>query len=158
MTYLDILSALIGFDTTTRRDTLEAVEWARDYLSGYGVTSRLVYNAAGARATLVATVGDGDESGPILSGHLDVVPADDPGWTFPPFSLTERDGKFYGRGTSDMKGAIAVALARVPDFLRRGRKVHLVLSHDEEVAASAPRTPCLCRKSGRNWPRRADVS
>ena len=52
----------------------------------------------------------------MLSGHTDVVPVDGQDWASNPFELTERDKRLYGRGTCDMKGFIAVALAMVPQF------------------------------------------
>jgi acetylornithine deacetylase len=53
----------------------------------------------------------------MLSGHTDVVPVDGQAWTVPPFALTERDGRYYGRGSADMKGFIACVLASLEAFL-----------------------------------------
>jgi acetylornithine deacetylase len=52
-----------------------------------------------------------------------------------PFTLTERDGKLYGRGTCDMKGFIAASLAMAPSFAaaRLTRPLHFALTYDEEV-------------------------
>ncbi len=58
------------------------------------------------RANIVAEIGNGS---PILalSGHMDVVDAgNQDNWTYPPFQLTEKAGKLYGRGTTDMKGGL----------------------------------------------------
>ena len=57
----------------------------------------------------------------MLSGHTDVVPVDGQPWTSDPFVLTERDGRLYGRGTCDMKGFLALALAAAPELRRRRR-------------------------------------
>ena len=54
----------------------------------------------------------------ILSGHTDVVPVAGQEWHSDPFRLTERDGRLYGRGSADMKGFIALALALVPEAAR----------------------------------------
>jgi acetylornithine deacetylase len=64
-----------------------------------------------------------------------VVPVDGQNWTVDPFSLSENNGRLYGRGTADMKGFIACVLAAVPSFLAKPLKkpIHLVFSYDEEV-------------------------
>jgi acetylornithine deacetylase len=54
----------------------------------------------------------------VLSGHTDVVPVDGQPWTSDPFVLTPRDGRLYGRGTCDMKGFLALALAAAPDLAK----------------------------------------
>jgi acetylornithine deacetylase len=71
----------------------------------------------------------------VLSGHSDVVPVKGQDWTTDPFTLTERDGRLYGRGTCDMKGFCATALALAPEMLAAGlrRPIVLALSHDEEI-------------------------
>jgi acetylornithine deacetylase len=70
-----------------------------------------------------------------LSGHTDVVPVAGQAWDSDPFQLRSADGKLYGRGTADMKGFIAIALAFVPQWIERGLKtpIHLAFSYDEEV-------------------------
>ena len=74
----------------------------------------------------------------MLSGHTDVVPVDGQDWATDPFKLTERDGRLHGRGSCDMKGFIAAALALVPEFLAMPRKqpLHLAFSYDEEVGCT----------------------
>jgi acetylornithine deacetylase len=71
----------------------------------------------------------------MLSGHTDVVPVAGQDWHSDPFKLAEKDGKLYGRGTSDMKSFIAVALALVPEMTQRklATPLHFSLSYDEEV-------------------------
>ncbi len=97
--------------------------------------SKVFYNAERNKANLFATIGPRDRSGVVLSGHTDVVPVDGQAWTVDPFRLTEKNGRLYGRGTADMKGFIASALAAVPGFLEQplNLPVHLALSYDEEV-------------------------
>src|SRR6185437_5884885 len=72
--------------------------------------------------------------GVILSGHTDVVPVSGQEWDSDPFSLTEREGRLYGRGSADMKGFIALVLALVPEMTARDLAVpiHLAFTHDEE--------------------------
>ena len=129
-----ILGTLVAFDTTSRLSNLALIDWVERYLADQDVASRRIGNADGDKANLLATVGPAVEGGVVLSGHTDVVPVDGQPWTSDPFVLTERDGRLYGRGASDMKGFIALALAAVPLF-REGlaRPVHLAFSYDEEV-------------------------
>ena len=132
---VDILRTLVGFDTTSRDSNLALIEWVEGYLSDRGVASKRVPNAEGTKANLYATVGPNVDGGVVLSGHTDVVPVDGQPWSSDPFTLIERDGRLQGRGTCDMKGFIALALAIVPDLLaaRVSRPIHLALSYDEEV-------------------------
>src|SRR6478752_1611945 len=132
---VDILSTLVAFDTTSRLSNLALVEWVEAYLADLGVASRRVPNADGTKSNLLASIGPAVEGGVVLSGHTDVVPVDGQPWSSDPFVLTERDGRLYGRGTCDMKGFLALALAAAPAFVRGAlrRPVHLAFSYDEEV-------------------------
>lgn len=130
-----LLEALIGFPTVSRDSNLELIAFIRDYLAGLGVESECFHNPEGTKASLYATIGPCDRGGIMLSGHTDVVPVDGQIWTVEPFRLSEREGRLYGRGTADMKGFIASALAAVPAFLSAPLRlpVHLAFSYDEEV-------------------------
>jgi acetylornithine deacetylase len=132
---IPMIERLVGFDTTSRLSNLALIDWVRAYLAEYGIESRLTFDDERKKANLFATLGPRDQPGLVLSGHTDVVPVDGQPWDTDPFALTERDGKLYGRGTSDMKSFVAVALTMVPEIVRRGLKtpVHLALSYDEEV-------------------------
>lgn len=131
----EILAQLVSFDTTSRGSNLALIDHARDYLSSYGVESRLVMDATGQKANLWATIGPADRPGVILSGHTDTVPVDGQDWASDPFALDAREGRLYGRGSCDMKGFLACALAAVPGLVARdlARPVHLAFSYDEEV-------------------------
>ena len=130
-----MLKKLITFPTVSRDSNLDLIEWTRDYLAGFGVKSRLTYDSTGRKANLFATLGEGSKPGLILSGHTDVVPVDGQAWDTDPFQAVIRDGAVFGRGTADMKGFIATALALVPRFLSGPHDfpIHLALSYDEEV-------------------------
>ena len=132
---LDLIRRLVRFDTTSRESNLALIDFVQDYLEGWGVASELVYDGEGRKANLYATIGPGDIGGILLSGHTDVVPVDGQDWDTDPFAVTERNGRLFGRGTSDMKSFIAVALALVPEFLERKLRtpVHLAFTYDEEV-------------------------
>ena len=129
----DILATLIAFDTTSRNSNLELIAWVEDYLERHGVASTRVVSEDASKANLYATVGPDVEGGIILSGHSDVVPVDGQEWHSDPWTVTERDGLLHGRGTCDMKGFIALALAAVPLFKGGAKPVHLAFSYDEEV-------------------------
>jgi acetylornithine deacetylase len=130
-----LLKTLVGFDTTSRGSNLELVEWMEGYLDGLGAPHRRVPNADGTKSNLIATLGPMVEGGVVLSGHTDVVPVDGQPWTSEPFTLTERGARLYGRGTCDMKGFIALALAAAPEILavKPKKPVHLAFSYDEEI-------------------------
>ena len=128
-----ILETLVAFDTTSSRSNLALIEWVEDYLAQHGVASTRVPDETGKKANLFATCGPQGEGGVILSGHSDVVPVEGQAWSSDPWTVREADGKLFGRGTSDMKGFIALALAYVPRFIRGRRPVHLAISYDEEV-------------------------
>lgn len=131
----DILERLIAFDTTSRDSNLALIEYVEVMLGGLGVASTRVMNADGTKANLYATLGPAVPGGVVLSGHSDVVPVDGQTWSSDPFVLTRRGDRFYGRGTCDMKGFIALALAAATDIIaaRLIRSVHLAISYDEEV-------------------------
>jgi len=132
---LAILERLVAFDTTSRDSNLALIAHVEDLLAPLGVTGRRVANPEGTKANFYATIGPAVAGGVVLSGHTDVVPVDGQNWTSDPFTLTERGARLYGRGTCDMKGFVALALAAAPGFARRGlaRPVHLAFSYDEEV-------------------------
>ena len=135
LTSRQMLERLIGFPTVSRDSNLDLIVFMRDYLAQHGVKAELFYNAERNKASLFATIGPTDKPGVAVSGHTDVVPVDGQAWTVDPFKLLERDGRLYGRGTADMKGFIACALAAVPHFTRAVLKqpLHLAFSYDEEI-------------------------
>ncbi len=139
-TPLEMLAHLIAFDTTTRNSNFPLITYVEDYLSGHGIPHFRIDYAAG-KTNLYATIGPDVAGGIVLSGHTDVVPVDGQVWMSHPFKMEERDGKFYGRGTADMKGFIAVALSLVPHFKSMNLKtpIHLALSCDEEVGCKGVR-------------------
>ena len=132
---IEILEALVGFDTTSRNSNLPLIDWVEGYLGRCGVAYERIPDQAGVKANIWATIGPADKPGYILSGHSDVVPVDGQSWASDPFRLSRRDGRLYGRGATDMKGFVACCLAAVPDMTARRleRPIHLAISYDEEV-------------------------
>jgi acetylornithine deacetylase len=131
----EMIAKLVSFDTTSHLSNLPIIEFIRDYLNSYGVESTIVPTPDGQKAALYATIGPKTEGGIVLSGHTDVVPVEGQTWTSDPFKVVERDGKYYGRGTCDMKSYLAIALALVPEFLAQPLQmpIHFAFSYDEEV-------------------------
>ena len=132
---LDLLEQLIAFDTTSRNSNLQLIDFVCDYLKQWDIAPILIPNEDGKKANLYATIGPDQPGGIVLSGHTDVVPVDGQDWQTDPFSLTKQGSRLYGRGTSDMKSFIALALAYVPLFAERSLRtpIHLAFSYDEEI-------------------------
>jgi acetylornithine deacetylase len=130
-----ILERLIGFDTVSRNSNLRLIDWVEEYLGALGAVCKRVPSADGNKANFYATLGPMQKGGLVLSGHTDVVPVDGQEWSTDPFTLVVKDDKLFGRGTCDMKGFIACALAAAPDFAKASlnRPVHFAFSYDEEV-------------------------
>ena len=137
---LRLMRQLVAFETESHKTNLPLIDFVRDYLGALGVPCVIMPNAAGDKAALFATIGPMRDGGVVLSGHTDVVPVTGQAWTHDPFLLHERDQRLYGRGSCDMKGFAAIALAMVPEFLasRLQAPVHLLLSYDEETTCLGP--------------------
>jgi acetylornithine deacetylase len=136
-----MLARLVAFDTTSAKSNLACVDFVRETLAAQGVESRIVPDAGGEKAALHATLGPRVAGGVALSAHSDCVPVEGQAWRADPFALRREGGRLIGRGTVDMKGFWACAMAAVPALLGKGlkRPVHLCLSFDEETTfAGAP--------------------
>ncbi|MCA6058805.1 acetylornithine deacetylase [Thalassolituus sp. ST750PaO-4] len=92
------------------------------------------------KANLIATLGRGD-GGLVLSGHTDTVPCNPERWQSDPFTLTERDGRFYGLGTCDMKGFFALVLEALKHYQASDFKQPLIIlaTADEESSMCGAR-------------------
>lgn len=132
---LEWLDRLVGIDTTSRNSNLPLIDLVREALVEQGIGVTLVFSPDGGKAGLLATVGPRDAAGIVLSGHSDVVPVDGQHWSVDPFTLRRRGDRLLGRGTCDMKGFVAAALAALPRLRARPlqRPFHLMLSYDEEI-------------------------
>jgi acetylornithine deacetylase len=153
---IDILERLVSFASVSARSNLDVIQWIRDYLAEHGIDSDVVPAPDGQpKSNLWASVGPTAAGGLVLSGHTDVVPVEGQPWSSDPFTLTQRGGKLYGRGTSDMKGFIALCLALVPEMKARPLKVpiHFAFSYDEELGCLG--APHLIAELGRRFPKPA---
>jgi acetylornithine deacetylase len=135
---VDMIRRLVGFPTVSRDSNLELIDFVREHLRPLDADVRLTFDNDRRKANLFATLGPQalrGKPGLVLSGHTDVVPVEGQAWDTDPFQAVEKDGRLYGRGTSDMKSFVALALAAAPAFVARGLKIplHLAFSYDEEV-------------------------
>lgn len=151
MQAIDILEKLVSFPSVVGTPNDAIVDWVRSFLKAHGAVVHVLPGPEGDRVNLFATLGPRDTAGYVLSGHMDVVPATEPGWTSDPFRLRKEANRLYGRGTTDMKGFLAAALATVPKFARLtlARPIHLAFSYDEEAGCRGvphmlARLPDLC--------------
>jgi acetylornithine deacetylase len=153
----EMLARLVAFPSISTVSNLDIIAFCRDWLADHGVESRLVMSPEGDKANLYATVGPRVEGGVVLSGHTDVVPVEGQAWSTDPWTLTEKDGRLYGRGATDMKGFDALVLALVPEMIRAPlkRPIHIALSYDEEVACRG--APSMVREMAQTVPAPAAV-
>jgi acetylornithine deacetylase len=133
--YHAILKELVAFPTVSADSNLALIDYVEALLDGHGYRTDRRYNEDGSKANLLARIGPETSGGVALSGHTDVVPVSGQDWTTDPFELTEKDGDLFGRGTSDMKGFIALALAAAcaVDARKMKKPLHLILTYDEET-------------------------
>ncbi len=136
---LKILSELIKFQTVSGTSNLKLIEYCEKRLSKLGATSFKTFDETKKRVNLFSTIAGKQKlngGGIILSGHTDVVPASAKEWSSDPFVATEKNNKVYGRGSCDMKGFIACALALAPFFASQNLKkpIHFSFTYDEETA------------------------
>ena len=159
MSDVEAIGWLVGFDTTSAKPNKPLIDAVAAYLSEHGAAIRQVPDETGDKANLFATFGPPEAGGIVLSGHSDVVPVEGQPWTSDPFAMTERDGRLYGRGTTDMKGFIGCVLALAPELGAASltRPVHIVLSHDEEVGCIGVRSliALIGRRNCRGRPSRS---
>ncbi|MBY6002863.1 acetylornithine deacetylase [Salipiger bermudensis] len=131
MRVLELLDRLIAFPTVSSESNLALIDWAEAHLEACGFAVTRVPSPCGEKAGLIAN--RGGAGGVVLSGHTDVVPAAGQAWTRDPFKLTREGDRLFGRGTTDMKGFVACALALAEQPAEGQGPLSLVLSWDEEV-------------------------
>ncbi|MCF7915377.1 MAG: acetylornithine deacetylase [Spirochaetaceae bacterium] len=159
----EILSQLVSFQSVTGHTGEQIINWVRKYLSEYNLQVHTIpfpplHSSEGGSsmypANIFTTIGPYTDGGVCFSGHLDVVPVRSENWTRPPFELSKSsDGsRYYGRGTSDMKGFAALLLAMVPEWINQNRSspIHLAFTYDEESGCRG--APYLTRTLGKSLP------
>lgn len=130
-----ILADLVAFPSISADGNRAVTEHIAALLGAAGVPYWLEPDATGTKLNLFATIGPDVPGGVVLSGHTDVVPVAGQPWTSDPFTMVERDGRLYGRGTCDMKGFVAACIAMAPVFAARDLNVpvHFAFTYDEEI-------------------------
>lgn len=138
----EILEKLVSFPTISLTPNMSLINYVKELLSDKNITCQIVTDETATRANLYATVYGTNLSpntcksgGVLLSGHSDIVPTEGQNWTMDPFELREENGKYYGRGTTDMKGFLASAIHTALNASTRALKapLHLAISFDEEI-------------------------
>ncbi|MBM3607785.1 MAG: acetylornithine deacetylase [Alphaproteobacteria bacterium] len=137
---IDILDALVAFDTESTKSNWPIVRWIENFLHARDIPFVTVPNAEGDKAAIFATIGPLRDGGIVLSGHTDVVPVEGQAWSSDPFKMRRDGARLYGRGTTDMKGFDACALAMVDVWRKQELQhpVHILLSYDEELTCQGP--------------------
>jgi len=135
---LKILSNLIAFKTISGEDNTLLIDYCDSILKKLGATSFRTFDKDKKRVNLFATIKakiDSNQKPIILSGHTDVVPVSK-GWNTDPFKATIKGDKLFGRGSCDMKGFIACALAYAPIYSKTNldTDIHFSFTFDEETA------------------------
>ena len=134
---IKILTDLIGFRTISGEDNSNLINYCEEYLHKLGATSFKTFDDEKKRVNLFATIKAKKPNGIkpiILSGHTDTVPVSK-SWSTDPFKATIKGDKLYGRGSCDMKGFIACALAFAPIYSQTNlnRDIHFSFTFDEET-------------------------
>tara|TARA_B100000767_G_scaffold86512_1_gene83152 strand:- start:1088 stop:2251 length:1164 start_codon:yes stop_codon:yes gene_type:complete len=135
LTARQLLDCLVAFPTVSSDTNLPLIYFVHDYFAQHGIESIIIPNEDGTKAGLVAQVGPNVAGGVALSGHSDVVPVEGQDWSTDPWSVVEKEGRLYGRGTCDMKGFVALAMAAMvkAKSMDLQRPLQFALSRDEEV-------------------------
>ncbi|SMD06018.1 acetylornithine deacetylase [Primorskyibacter flagellatus] len=138
---LEILERLIAFPTVSATSNLALIDYVESLLVEAGFETLRIPDPELPKSGLVARIGGDGPGGLLLSAHSDVVPVEGQAWTRPPFELTREEDRFYGRGTTDMKGYLAAMLSMAE---RAGktppeRPLMLAISYDEEVGCQGIR-------------------
>lgn len=149
----EILARLIAFPTVVGTPNGAIVDWISDYCRSARAEVTVLPGPEGDRSNLFVTIGPRERRGHVISGHMDVVPAGEPEWSSDPFVLRRDGDRLYGRGTADMKGFLACALAALPRLaaMNLRQPIHLAFSYDEEAGCRGvphllAALPGLCEK------------
>ncbi len=138
---VSLTRTLVELPSISTDSNLDVISFIETVLTDLGAKIEITRDATGAKANIFATLGPDIDGGIVLSGHTDVVPVEGQDWTSDPFVLREEGGLLFGRGTCDMKGFIACALAIAPEFAAKNleRPLHFAFTYDEETGCLGAR-------------------
>ncbi len=134
--YAEMIESKSGFSTGATTPIAQSVA-ARLKAAGFLANDIFVVGAIPTKCNLVVRYhGTGAQKPILLLAHIDVVEAKREDWSMDPFHLIEKDGYFYGRGTSDDKAQAAIWVANLIRYKREGfhpgRDLIVALTADEE--------------------------
>lgn len=138
LTPVQIMKQLVAFPTVSCDTNLPLIDWVETYFESHGIRAHRYTDPDQPKAALFAHVGPWEEGAVVLSGHTDVVPVEGQPWDTDPFDVVEKDGRYYGRGTCDMKGFDALAIWALVEAHHAGvkRPLQIALSFDEETGCT----------------------
>lgn len=119
---IQLLADIVELQTENNNE-IDVCNYLTDLFDKYDIKSEIL-KVNEHRANIVAEIGNGS---PILalSGHMDVVDAgNQDNWSYPPFQLTEKDGKLYGRGTTDMKDGLMALVVSLIELKEQNELPH----------------------------------
>ncbi len=137
----NLLAELIAFDTTSDRSNLALMDMAQERLAATGAACHRIPMAQGEKVNLLAVKGTPreDRQGLTLCGHVDTVPADASRWSSDPWTLTSKGEHWIARGSCDMKGFVAIAIAAMEQCDPSTAPLAILLTCDEEVGSLGAR-------------------
>lgn len=123
--FLNLFNQLLSLSTVSsanpalNQSNMPVIELLAEVFEQAGFRCELIpVSESPQKANLIATLGSGP-GGLVLSGHTDTVPFDEKLWKLNPLGVTEKDGRLYGLGSSDMKGFFAVVHAALEPLLEQ---------------------------------------
>ena len=131
----------VGADPAFAADTRRNAEWLAEHMAGLGLDNACVMETAGHPVAYAEWLGAGPDKPTVLVyGHYDVVPAVmEDGWNTPPFEPVVKDGRMWGRGTTDDKGQLFIHIKALESFLKTSGaapvNVKILLEGEEEVSS-----------------------
>ncbi len=139
----ELLSEISVSSTSAQWDTgnIKVIEKLSGWLTTLGFNCEIMpLDGNPNKANLIATLGNGP-GGLVLAGHTDTVPFNEERWDMNPLTLTERDNKLFGLGSTDMKGFFPIAIEAAKDFLDKPLEEPLIIlaTADEESSMDGAR-------------------